>query len=86
MIKRNNNINKEIWKVIDNFSNYEVSTFGNIRNKTTKRILSPSDKGGYLVLSIKNNSGNYKSMKVHRIVALNFISNPKNKYTVNHIW
>ena len=54
MIKRNNNINKEIWKVIDNFSNYEVSTFGNIRNKTTKRILRPSDKGGYLVLSIKN--------------------------------
>lgn len=85
MIKRNNNINKEIWKVIDNFSNYEVSTFGNIRNKTTKRILRPSDKGGYLVLSIKNNSGNYKSMKVHRIVALNFISNPTNKYTVNHI-
>jgi len=78
-------MSEEIWKVIDNFSNYEISSFGNLRNKTTKYILNPCIKNGYLGTSIKNDSGNRKSMKMHRLVALSFISNPENKYSVNHI-
>ena len=29
----------EIWKIVNNFENYEVSNFGNIRNVKTKRLL-----------------------------------------------
>jgi len=77
-------MSEEIWKVIDNFSNYEISSFGNIRNKITKYILKPCIKSGYLCTTIKNDDGN-KSIKLHRIVALSFILNPENKYSVNHV-
>ena len=40
----------EIWKQIKNFSKYEASTEGNIRNKETQKILSQKslDKDGYM--------------------------------------
>ena len=28
-------MNEELWKTLDNFSNYEISSYGNLRNKTT---------------------------------------------------
>jgi len=34
--------------------------------------------------SLKNDNGDRKSMKMHRLVALCFIPNPLNKETVNH--
>ena len=77
-------MNEELWKVIDNFSNYEISNYGNIRNKTTKYILKPSIKSGYLCISLKHDNGDRKPMKMHRLVALSFIPNPLNKETVNH--
>lgn len=30
---------KEIWKVIPKFNKYEISNFGNVRNKKTKKLL-----------------------------------------------
>ena len=67
-----------------NFSKYEISTFGNIRNKTSKIILTPNIKSGYLCISLTNDNGDRKSVKTHRLVALMFIPNPLNKETVNH--
>ena len=32
---------KETWKVIKNFPNYEVSTYGNVKNIKTGKILKP---------------------------------------------
>ena len=32
---------EEEWKVVENFSNYEISNFGNCRNKKNKRHLKP---------------------------------------------
>lgn len=76
----------ELWKTIPNFSNYEVSTLGNIRNKITLNELSKNSlRGGYIRLNIKNDNGNPRTMTIHRLVALTFIPNPENKYTVNHI-
>ena len=77
-------MNEEIWKVIDNFSNYEISSFGNLRNKINKYILKPNIKSGYSITSINNNKGEKKSVRIHRLVALTFIPNPLNKETVNH--
>jgi hypothetical protein len=80
-------MSNEIWKVIDGFKKYEASSFGNIRNIKSQKILKPGNSGGYLNLSLSsdNDNGNKKPISVHRIVALTFIPNPENKLTVNHI-
>ena len=74
----------EVWKELKDYSNYEISSFGNLRNKNTKKHLKPTSRGGYLGTSITNNNLERKSQKIHRLVALTFIPNPENKYTVNH--
>ena len=47
--------NNEIWKVIPNYSNYEASTMGMIRIRTTGRIMTPSINPvtGYANVSVK---------------------------------
>ena len=73
----------ETWKKInfDNLDNYEISTFGNIKNSNTKRILKIKNiENGYSSISL-----NKKVYKIHRLVALVFLENPNNKPTVNHI-
>lgn len=77
-------MNEEEWKTIDKFLNYEISNYGNLRNKTTKYILKPSIKSGYLCVSLNDVNGDRKSFKIHRLVALTFIPNTENKQTVNH--
>lgn len=72
----------EIWKPINDLSNYECSNYGNIRNKN-KIILKSQLRSGYQRLTLYNN--NKKSYTVHRLVAQTFISNPENKPLVNHI-
>jgi len=78
-------MNTEIWKEINNFSKYEISNYGNLKNKDTQKILHPSIKSGYLCASLTDNNGIRKPVKIHRLVALNFIPNVENKETVNHI-
>jgi hypothetical protein len=72
----------EIWKTIDGFDKYEVSSFGNVRNKTTGRILKPSAKGCYY--SVCLSKGKTKTFSIHQLVAKAFIPNPENKSQVNH--
>lgn len=75
----------EEWKKIDNFPNYEISNFGNVRNiKRNKEISAIYDKNGYKKVHLFNN-GKDKMLFVHRLVAKAFIPNPENKPTVNHI-
>lgn len=77
------NDNKEIWKTIKDFPNYEVSTHGRVRNKKTGHILKPiPDKDGYLRVHL-NTDRNVK--RVNRLVADAFIPNPENKPHVNHL-
>lgn len=75
----------EIWKQIEGFSKYEISSFGNVRNKLILKVLKPCTISGYYAVNILNNDGNNQCMLNHRLVALNFIENPENKKTVNHI-
>ena len=72
----------EDWKPVVNYDNYEVSSFGNVRNKKTGRILKSANKGGYCYVGLS--CGKIKSCHVHRLVALSFIPNPENKAQVNH--
>jgi len=76
-------INMEEWREIQEFPNYSVSNFGNIKNNKTNKVLKLNLKGGYYNISLINENGQ-KSFKVHRLVALAFIPNPENKSDVNH--
>ncbi len=75
----------EKYLQIQEFPNYEVSNFGNIRNIRTKRILKTqiSKNGKYPQLSLYKNRKCY-AIKVHRMVAITHIDNPNNYPEVDH--
>lgn len=74
----------EEYKDIVDYPNYEVSNFGNVRNKRNGRILKPWLGGaGYLYVWISNDSK--KKFVIHRLVALAFNQNENNNLTVDHI-
>lgn len=77
---------EEKWKNIKEASNYEVSNLGNVRNKTTLKILKGRlSKSGYLQVSLKIDKINkFSNRYIHRLVAQYWIENPENKKEVNH--
>ena len=77
--------NREYWRAVSVFTNYEVSSVGRVRNSKTGRVLKPSDNGsGYMQVVLAKN-GSTKTFKVHRLVAETFIENPLGKRCVDHI-
>lgn len=80
----------ELWKEVLDFPRYKISTFGRLlgcgkNNWKNKGILRPQyDEKGYLRVRLYNEGG-VKTLKVHRLVAREFIENPLNKPHVNHI-
>lgn len=74
----------EIWKPIDGYKNYQVSSFGNVRNTNTGRILKSSKRGGYCSVGMSKQSIT-KTWSVHQLVAKAFIPNPENKSQINHM-
>jgi hypothetical protein len=74
----------ERWKVIDDYDNYSVSSFGRVRNDTTGKVLKAriGTQGYYNVGLCKN--GKAKTLNVHRMIAIAFIPNPLNKRCVDH--
>jgi len=74
----------EVWKVVENYPKYEVSTHGRIRKSNNLRILKVQNpKHKYISPIIVNDDGK-KAVALHRLIALTFIPNPKNKPYVNH--
>lgn len=72
---------KTVWRDCREFPNYEINRLGKIRNKNTKKELNPyDDRRGYLRVSL-----NKKHVKIHRLMAIEFLPPPCNKqYVVNH--
>ena len=77
--------NRENWRSIDGYSNYEVSWWGWIRNVGTNRILKQRPGvAGYMILELSK-SGKAKTHYVHRLVAQEWVSNPEGRRCVDHI-
>ena len=85
---------KEIWKNVTGYENcYQVSNFGNVRSldrldsagrKRKGRILIPIvDNLGYCSVHLLKN-GKTKTIRIHRLVALEFLENPLNYKEINH--
>lgn len=81
---------KEIWKSITHYRDYQISNLGRVRSLPKQfrrflKIIKPMiDKAGYYRITLWKNS-EYKRFLIHRLVAEMFVSNNKNKPTVNHL-
>lgn len=75
----------EVWKKIIGYEEqYLISNYGKVKNIKTGRILKKRiDKKGYCHYALYKNKKT-KEFKAHRLVAIHFISNPKNFSQVNH--
>ena len=78
---------KETWKIIEDFEDYEISSYGNVRSNkygVLKPLKPWVDKQGYKKVRLYNNGiGKYKL--VHRLVGQMFLDNPEQKPFINHI-
>ena len=87
-------MNKEIWKPIKEYEGlYEVSNLGRVKRvgKSTNKTQADGglmklriEKQGYLRVQLSKNNYRIK-YSVHRLVAITFLPNLKNKPEVNHI-
>lgn len=90
-------MNLEEWKDIENYPNYQVSNFGNVKSKERytkqrnginlrkeKILKQQKDHKGYLYVRLYNEYG-WKYFKIHILVAKTFIPNLDKKPQVNHI-
>lgn len=69
-----------LWKDIPGFNDYQAHPGGEVRVKSTKRILqAESKKHRYRITQLKG-----KSVAIHRLIALTFCPNPLNLPQVNH--
>ena len=79
-------MNNELWKEIENYDNYMVSNFGNVKNVKTGRILKPVLSQGYLQVMLCVNS--IKTvLKIHKLVADAFLPDAENdeQTIIDHI-
>lgn len=75
----------EKWAQIPGYSKYSASTLGRIKLQNGRITEGRIAKSGYRYITLCNNSGEFKSRPVHRLVALTWIPNPENKPFVDHI-
>lgn len=79
------NYDNEIWKpVIGCEDIYEVSNMVRVRNAKTKKILKPFNRKGYHIYMLYFDK-KLKAMRLCRMVASAFVTNPDNKPFVDHI-
>lgn len=83
-----------IFKIITDYENYVVSNTGDVirleyrdkkgANRPFKLLKPNINDDGYASTTLRNDKGK-KTFRIHRLVAREFIPNPENKETVNHI-
>lgn len=74
---------KEIWKEIKDYEGlYWVSNQGRVKNRHN-HILKPEIRSSYYSVDLMKRSER-KKCRIHRLVAMAFISNPDNLPMINH--
>lgn len=80
---------KETWKEVEGYANYQVSNLGNVRNTKFHGIvgkikeIAKSKNTNYVQCNLWKD-GKMKTHFVHGLVATAFIDNPENHPCVNH--
>ena len=75
----------EVYKKIENYSNYYVSNLGNIKNMKTGRILiGKVNSSGFLNVGLWYD-GKLKTFTIHALVARAFLENPFKQCCVLHL-
>ena len=75
----------EIWKDIEGYKNYQVSSFGRVKNVRFNKIMSPHLRKGYERIGLVNDKSLQKKFAVSRLVAKAFINSFKEDREVDHI-
>lgn len=75
---------KEIWKPINNYSHYLVSSHGRIKNKHGRILKQTYKERGDAIISFHKN-GKRSTHRVARIVAQTFLEEDGKRNEVNHI-
>jgi hypothetical protein len=78
------NIEGEIWKIIDKAPSYSVSNMGRIRLNKFNRIVPGHTKSVYDQVKIHNHAKQYKTSYIHKLVAEAFLLNYDPNLVVNH--
>lgn len=72
---------KIVWHTIPDFPEYEINRLGEVRRKSTGRVLKPfGDRRGYLRVSLSG-----RDMEVRLLVAIVFVPYPRGYPVVDHI-
>ena len=75
----------EDYRIIKEYPNYKVSNLGNIKSRTTGKIMKQTFKeNSYNKIGLSKN-GIKTTLRIHRLVAETFLDNPNNKHCVDHI-
>lgn len=74
---------KELWKNIEGYSDYKISSFGRVKKKNGL-IMKLQTTNGYLTCMLRK-EGKGKRLYIHRLVALHFVNPKKGKTVINHI-
>ena len=75
----------ELWREIEGFPNYKVSSWGRVYSIRAKKIMHPEvHSKGYLRVDLYDGQGR-KHARVHRLVAEAFIPKEAGKTHINHI-
>ena len=78
-------IENERWKSIKGYSSYEISDYGRIRKNNGFIKSTINSLSGYEYVSLINDRGERKNLKVHRLVAYAFCEGrTEEKSEVNH--
>lgn len=77
--------NIEIWKQIKDFKNYEISSFGRVKNTKYNKIIYPHLKDGYERIGLTNEKRKQKKFAISRLVAEAFLKSFDKNLDVDHI-
>lgn len=74
----------EVWKPIKGYENYEISSFGRVKNVKFNKLIFPHISNGYERIGLINN-GKQVKFRVHRLVAQAFINSSIEDIEIDHI-